>query len=141
MTAVDTPFYLFFGVLGLVAGGLIVWFLMIDHPFENAEVRGGPIDSVEVPLLVDTLARDGIRVDEATVGKLLQLHQAYFDGRIYDSLTAAENARTAAERARLAAAELARREAAAREATRLAAEAARAARPRRRRKPTTGPEA
>jgi hypothetical protein len=138
MTAVDTPFYLFFGIMGLVAGGLIVWFLMIEHPFENAEIRGGPVDQVEVPLLVKSMADDGVIVDEAIVARVIELHEAYFDGRIYDSLVAAENARIEAERARLIAAEYARREAA-----RLAAEAATAAaaapapRPARRRRAGT----
>jgi hypothetical protein len=124
MSSVDTPFFLFFGIMGLVAGGLIVWFLMVEHPFETAEVRGGPVDAVEASLLVKALAADGVTVDEETVVKLLELHTAYFDGRIYDSLAAAENARIAAERARLIAAEHARREAA-----RIAAEAAAAPAP------------
>ncbi len=122
MTAVDTPFYAFFGIMGLVAGGLIVWLMMVERPFENPAVRGGPVDAVEIPLLVRTLAEDGRTVDEETVLKLLELHAAYFDGRIRDTLAAAEDARLEAERARLAAAQAARRDAA-----RWAAEAAEAA--------------
>ena len=129
MSSVDTPFFLFFGIMGLVAGGLIVWFLMVEHPFESAELRGGPVDAVEASLLVKALADDGLTVDEDTVVKLLELHTAYFDGRIYDSLAAAENARIAAERARLVSAEHARRESA-----RLAAEAAAAPKPAARRR-------
>jgi hypothetical protein len=103
MSAVDTPFYLFFLIMGLVAGGLVVWLLMAEGSFEIGEVRGGPVDEVEAPLLVRTLAEYGVTVDEATVAQVLTLHAAYFDGRIYDSLAAAERARIAAERARIAA--------------------------------------
>jgi hypothetical protein len=116
MTAVDFPFYLFFGIMGLVTGGLIVWLLMAERAFEIGEVRGGPVDEAEAPLLARALAEDGHTVDEATVQKLLELHDAYFDGRIHDSLAAAESARLEAERARLAAAEADRRQAQARAA-------------------------
>jgi hypothetical protein len=124
MTAVDFPFYLFFGIMGLVAGGLIVWLLMAERAFEIGEVRGGPVDEAEAPLLVCALAEDGHTVDEATVQKLLELHDAYFDGRIRDSLAAAENARLEAERVRLAADRVARREAQAAQAAQAAAAAA-----------------
>jgi hypothetical protein len=116
MTAVDFPFYLFFGIMGLVTGGLIVWLLMAERAFEIGEVRGGPVDEAEAPLLARALAEDGHTVDEATVQKLLELHDAYFDGRIHDSLAAAESARLEAERVRLAAAEADRRQAQARAA-------------------------
>jgi hypothetical protein len=116
MTAVDFPFYLFFGIMGLVTGGLIVWLLMAERAFEIGEVRGGPVDEVEAPLLARALAEDGHTVDEATVQKLLELHDAYFDGRIHDSLAAAESARLEAERVRLAAAEADRRQTQARAA-------------------------
>jgi hypothetical protein len=116
MTAVDFPFYLFFGIMGLVTGGLIVWLLMAERAFEIGEVRGGPVDEAEAPLLARALAEDGHTVDEATVQKLLELHDAYFEGRIHDSLAAAESARLEAERARLAAAEADRRQAQARAA-------------------------
>ncbi len=112
MTAVETPFYFFFGLLGLVAGALIVWFLMAERPFERPEVEGGPVDSLEAPLIVAAMKDDGIEVSEATVAQIVAFHQAYFQGRIYDSLAAAEEARISAERARLAAEEEARREAA-----------------------------
>jgi hypothetical protein len=141
MTAVDTPFYVFFGIMGLVGGGLIVWLMMVERPFETLAVRGGPVDSVEAPLLVKALAEDGKAVDEETVLKLLDLHAAYFDGRIHDSLAAAEDARLEAERARLAAAQEARREAERREAEAAAgAETTRRARPKRR-SPGASPEA
>jgi hypothetical protein len=126
MTAVDFPFYLFFGIMGIVAGGLIVWLLMAERAFEVGEVRGGPVDEAEAPLLVRALAEDGHTVDEATVHKLLELHDAYFDGRIHDSLAAAENARLEAERVRQAAARIARREAEAKAAAAAAAGPARA---------------
>jgi hypothetical protein len=123
MTSVDFPFYLFFGIMGLVAGGLIVWLLMAERAFEAGEVRGGPVDEAEAPLLVRALAEDGHTVDEAAVQRLLELHDAYFDGRIHDSLAAAESARIQAERLRLAAAEAERRQAQARDAAAAATRA------------------
>jgi hypothetical protein len=123
MTAVDSPFYVFFGIMGLVAGGFIVWLLQAERVFEIGEVRGGPLDEAEAPLLVRALAEDGHTVDEATVQKLLELHDAYFDGRIHDSLADAESARVEAERVRLAAAEAERRQAEARAAAAVPARA------------------
>ena len=58
--SLDMPFYFFFGILGLVAGGLIVWFLMADHPFESLETPGGPVDEAEVSLLAKEMADDGL---------------------------------------------------------------------------------
>ncbi len=105
------PFYFFFGILGLVAGALIVWFLMSERLLQAPEVEGGPVDDLEAPLIVASLKDDGIETDEATVARIVSLHQAYFRGQINDSLAAAEEARISAERARLAAEEDARREA------------------------------
>jgi hypothetical protein len=105
MIAVDTPFYAFAFLLGLVIGALVVWFLMVEHPFETPEVPGGPADSLEAPMIVKALADDGVTVDEAAVERVVALHQAYFSGRIHESLAAAEAARIDAERARIAAAE------------------------------------
>ena len=34
------PFYFFFGLLGLVIGGLLAWFFLADHPFEIARDAG-----------------------------------------------------------------------------------------------------
>ena len=34
------PFYFFFGLLGLVIGGLLTWFFLADHPFESLETPG-----------------------------------------------------------------------------------------------------
>jgi hypothetical protein len=117
MVAVDTPFYAFAFLFGLVVGALVIWFLMVEHPFETPEVAGGPTDSAEAPMIVKVLADDGTTVDEATVERVVALHQAYFNGRIHESLAAAEAARIEAERARLAEAE-ARQQAAHKEAAR-----------------------
>jgi hypothetical protein len=44
------------------------------------------------------MTADGQPIDEVTVTKLLRLHGAYVDGRIRESLAAAEAARLEAER-------------------------------------------
>jgi len=87
------PFYFFFGLLGLVIGGLLTWFFLADHPFEATETPGGPVDPVEVSLLAQEMEADGIAVDEATIVKLLNLHGAYVEGRIREARAAAEKAR------------------------------------------------
>lgn len=87
------PYYFFFGLLGLVIGGLLTWFFLADHPFESLETPGGPVDAVEASLLVEQLAADGLSVDEATVVKLLDLHGAYVDGKIREAQAAAEKGR------------------------------------------------
>jgi hypothetical protein len=92
------PYYFFFGLLGLVIGGLLTWFFLADHPFESLETPGGPVDAAEASLLVKQLAADGMSVDEATVVKLLDLHGAYVDGRIREAQAAAEKARLDDER-------------------------------------------
>jgi hypothetical protein len=94
------PFYLMFGLVGLLLGGLGMWFILADHPFESPEIRGGPVDETEVPLLAQTLADEGKEVDEDAISRILELHSAYFDGRIHDSLAAAEAARLEADRTR-----------------------------------------
>ena len=96
----DMPFYFFFGILGLVAGGLIVWFLMAEHPFESLETPGGPVDETEVSLLARELAEDGRSIEEGTITKLLELHGAYVDGRIREAQAAAAAARLEDERTR-----------------------------------------
>ncbi|HEX7496019.1 MAG TPA: hypothetical protein VF349_05250 [Candidatus Limnocylindrales bacterium] len=84
------PFYFFFGLLGLVAGGLITWFFLSEHPFESLETPGGPVDSVEASLLAEEMEADGLPIDEATIVKLLELHGAYVDGRNRAAQEAAE---------------------------------------------------
>jgi hypothetical protein len=84
------PFYFFFGLLGLVAGGLITWFFVAEHPFESLETPGGPVDSVEASLLAEEMEADGLPMDEATVVKLLELHGAYVEGRNRAAQEAAE---------------------------------------------------
>ena len=96
------PFYFFFGLLGLVIGGLLTWFFLADHPFESVETPGGPVDPVEASLLAKEMAADGISIDEATIVKVLNLHGAYVDGKIPRGGAAAEAARLEAQRARLA---------------------------------------
>jgi hypothetical protein len=96
----DMPFYLFFGIVGLVVGGLVVWFLLAEHPFESVEIPGGPVDSVEASLLVKEMADDGRPIDEETITKLLELHGAYVDGVFRETQAAAESARLEAERTR-----------------------------------------
>jgi hypothetical protein len=97
------PYYFFFGILGLVAGGLIVWFLVAEHPFESLETPGGPVDAAEVSLLAKEMADDGRPLDEAAITRLLQLHGAYVDGKIREAQAASEAARMEAERHELAA--------------------------------------
>ena len=91
------PFYFFFGLLGLVIGGLLTWFFLADHPFESLETPGGPVDVLEAGLLAEQLAADGIVLDEATIGRVLNLHGSYVDGKIREALAAAESARSDAE--------------------------------------------
>ena len=78
----DMPYYFFFAILGLVGGGLIVWFLMAEHPFEPLETPGGPVDAAEVSLLAQEMADDGRAIDEDTIERLLELHGAYVEGKI-----------------------------------------------------------
>jgi hypothetical protein len=87
------PFYFFFGILGLVVGGLIAWFFVADHPFESRETPGGPVDALEASFLAGQMEVDGSPMDEATVTKLLELHGAYVEGRMRDQ-TVAEPARS-----------------------------------------------
>jgi hypothetical protein len=94
----DMPFYLFFGIVGLVVGGLVVWFLLSEHPFESMETPGGPVDAVEASLLAKQMADDGRSIDEETIAKLLELHGAYVDGVIRETQAAAEAARLESER-------------------------------------------
>ena len=101
------PFYFFFGLLGLVIGGLLAWFFLADHPFESTETPGGPVDEVEAWLLAQQMEADGTAVDEATIVKLLTLHGVYVDGKIREAREAARQARQAA-RARARAAKASR---------------------------------
>jgi hypothetical protein len=87
------PFYFFFGLLGLVIGGLLTWFFLADHPFESLETPGGPVDAVEASLLAKELQADGVAVDEATIIRVLNLHGSYVDGQIREAQAAAEAAR------------------------------------------------
>ena len=93
------PYYFFFGLLGLVIGGMLTWFFLADHPFESIETPGGPVDSVEASLLARDMAADGIPIDEATIARLLDLHGAYVDGRIREAEVSAEAARRNSESA------------------------------------------
>jgi hypothetical protein len=95
----EMPFYFFFGLLGLVIGGLLVWFFLADHPFESFETPGGPVDMVEASLLAKELEADGVSIDEATIVRVLNLHGAYVDGKIREAQAAAEIARLEAARA------------------------------------------
>jgi hypothetical protein len=104
------PFYFFFGLLGLVIGGLLAWFFLADHPFESIETPGGPVDDVEASLLARQMEADGITIDEATIVKLLNMHGVYVDGRVREARAAAEKARREARARARAAAEKARRE-------------------------------
>ena len=92
------PFYFFFGLLGLVIGGLLTWFFLADHPFESLETPGGPVDLLEAGLLAREMAADGIDVDEATIIRLLNLHGAYVDGQIREAQAAAEAERIETDR-------------------------------------------
>ena len=76
------PFYFFFGLLGLVIGGLVVWFMLANHPFEALETPGGPVDDAEAAHLAARMAAEGMPLDEAAVARLLELHGAYVDGAV-----------------------------------------------------------
>ena len=95
------PFYFFFGLLGLVIGGLLTWFFLADHPFESLETPGGPVDLLEAGLLATELAADGIEMDEATIVRLLNLHGAYVDGKIREAQAAAQERRDEVEQSRV----------------------------------------
>ena len=82
----EQPFYLFFGLIGLVLGGVLVWFLMADHPFENRGSPPGPVDDLEAGLLAGEMTRRGQPIDEETVAQVLALHSAYLEGRYADEL-------------------------------------------------------
>jgi hypothetical protein len=89
------PFYFFFGLLGLVVGGLLTWFFLAEHPFESLETPGGPVDPVEASLLAGEMAAAGTPIEEAAVTRLLELHGAYVDGQIRLAQQAADSARLA----------------------------------------------
>jgi hypothetical protein len=95
------PFYFFFGLLGLVIGGLLTWFFLADHPFESLETPGGPVDLLEAGLLAKEMAADGIEIEEATIIRVLNLHGAYVDGQIREAQAAAEAERIEAERSQI----------------------------------------
>src|ERR1035437_2469061 len=94
------PFYFFFGLLGLVIGGLVTWFFLANHPFESLETPGGPVDAVEASLLVTEWAADGIAVDEPTVVRILNMHGSYVDGKIREAQAVAEAERAETQRQR-----------------------------------------
>jgi len=52
--------------------------------------------------LVKELSGDGVAIDEATVIRILNLHGAYVDGQIREAQAAAEAARAAAHKERIA---------------------------------------
>jgi hypothetical protein len=95
------PYYFFFGLLGLVIGGLVAWYFVADHPFESTETPGGPVDSVEATLLAKEMAADGIEIDEATIVKLLELHGSYVEGKIREEQAAADAKRLEAAKAQV----------------------------------------
>ena len=95
------PYYIFFGLLGLVIGGLLTWFFLADHPFESLETPGGPVDLLEAGLLAKEMAADGIEIEEATIIRVLNLHGAYVDGQIREAQAAAEAERIEAERSQI----------------------------------------
>jgi hypothetical protein len=97
----DLPFYFFFGVLGLVVGGLVVWFLLAEHPFEVPEELAGPVDSVETALIAHEMASRGRPMDEAAVNEVLEIHAAYLEGSFDSEHQRAERERLRAERAAL----------------------------------------
>jgi hypothetical protein len=96
----DMPFYFFFGLLGLAVGALVVWLLLADHPFEAAELPTGPVDAVEATMLVAAMAKRGRTVDEETVVDLIEVHNAYVEGRIEEELALAAADRIEAARAK-----------------------------------------
>jgi hypothetical protein len=95
----DMPFYFFFGLLGLAAGALVVWLLLADHPFEASEPPIGPVDEVEATMLAAAMAERGRSVDEETVVALIELHNAYVEGRIREELARAAASELAASEA------------------------------------------
>ena len=97
----DLPFYFFFGILGLVIGGLVVWFLLAEHPFEVPEELGGPVDSVETALIAREMASRGRPIDDETVNEVLEIHAAYLEGHFDSDHQRAERERLRAERAAL----------------------------------------
>lgn len=93
------PYFFFFLVLGLVAGGLVTLVFLAGHPFESLETPGGPVDALEASLLASEMAADGQPIDAATITRLLELHGAYVDGKIREARAEADEARLKAERA------------------------------------------
>jgi hypothetical protein len=91
----DMPFYFFFGLLGLAAGALVVWLLLADHPFEASEPPIGPVDKVEATMLAAAMTERGRSVDEETVVVLIELHNAYVEGRIREELALAAESEAA----------------------------------------------
>ena len=88
------PFYFFFGLLGMVIGGVLTWFLVVEHPFENLETPGGPVDPVEADLLAKQMTEAGIAMDEQTVTRVLEFHGAYVVGKFREEQAKAEEAKT-----------------------------------------------
>ena len=95
----DMPFYFFFGLLGLAAGALVVWLLLADHPFEASEPPIGPVDDVEATMLAAAMAERGRSLDEETIVDLIELHNAYVEGRIREELARVAASEAAASEA------------------------------------------
>lgn len=96
---VQQPFYLLFGLVGLLGGGLTIWFIMAQHPFENTEPPVGPVDQLEAPFLAKEMTDRGRPIEEETVTQLLDLHTAYVEGRLAEERSRTEAIRLEAERA------------------------------------------
>jgi hypothetical protein len=83
-------FLVFCLILGMVVGGLLVWFLIADHPFESRETPGGPVDPIEAGMIALQMQEAGSTIDEATVKRVLELHTSYVVGRIREEQRRAE---------------------------------------------------
>ncbi len=91
--------YIFLAILGLVAGGAIVWVLLAAHPFETPEEPPALPDPAEPAFLAAEMTRRGKPIDEATATELLNLHLDYLEGRVRANIAAADRELLEKERA------------------------------------------
>ncbi len=80
----SVPFDFFFGILGLVAGMVIVWLLESRHAFEPNEEPWTLPDPVEPSFIAAEMTKRGHPIEEDAVAEILDIHLAYLDGRASD---------------------------------------------------------
>lgn len=98
------PFDFFFGILGLVAGMVIVWLLESRRAFESNEEPWELPDPVEPAFIAAEMAKRGRPLAEDVVTEVLEMHLAYLDGRAAEEQVRTERETVARARREMAAA-------------------------------------